>query len=173
MCQHGCCPAEKRMDHPLPAAAQPPQSMQKPTGWWMGQICSFWVFYWLHVEAQASARIQHSVRERQTNTSIPILHCHVPDFKYARFLWQENHYEYFKMQQRVKINYIGWPFFFSFFFKTHFSQVHLLWEPCIQSKLLHCFCISCGMRDAAPTHTKYCNTTSQSPCLTCTDNKNK
>lgn len=116
MCQHGCCAAEKRMDHPLPAAAQPPQSMQKPTGWWMGQICSFWVFYWLHVEAQASARIQHSVRERQTNTSIPILHCHVPDFKYARFLWQENHYEYFKMQQRVKINYIGWPFFFFFFF---------------------------------------------------------
>lgn len=118
MCQHGCCAAEKRMDHPLPAAAQPPQSMQKPTGWWMGQICSFWVFYWLHVEAQASARIQHSVRERQTNTSIPILHCHVPDFKYARFLWQENHYEYFKMQQRVKINYIGWPLFFSFFFKN-------------------------------------------------------
>lgn len=112
MCRHGCCAAEKRTDHPLPAAAQPPQSMQKPTGWWMGQICSFWVFYWLHVEAQASARIQHSVRERQTNTSIPILHCHVPDFKYARFLWQENHYEYFKMQQRVKINYIGWPLFF-------------------------------------------------------------
>lgn len=125
MCQHGCCAAEKRMDHPLPAAAQPPQSMQKPTGWLMGQICSFWVFYWLHVEAQASARIQHSVRERQTNTSIPILHCHVPDFKYARFLWQENQYEYFKMQQRVKINYIGWPFFY-FFLNSLFTSTFTL-----------------------------------------------
>lgn len=40
-----------------------------------------------------------------------ILHCHVPDFKYAGFLRQGNHDEYFQLQRRVKINYIGWPFF--------------------------------------------------------------
>lgn len=147
MCQHGCCAAEKRMDHPLPAAAQPPQSMQKPTGWLMGQICSFWVFYWLHVEAQASARIQHSVRERQTNTSIPILHCHVPDFKYARFLWQENQYEYFKMQQRVKINYIGWPFFF-FFFKLTFHK-YIYSGNLVYSQsycIVFAYLVGCGMQ---------------------------
>lgn len=56
-----------------------------------GKINGTNMFIWgILLAACWTTSIKHSGQEWQTNTSRPILHCHVPDFKYARFLWQEN-----------------------------------------------------------------------------------
>lgn len=70
--------------------------------------------YWDHVRARAGDTEFTSLsrlgsRTRTVNEYIhTILHCDVPDFKYARFLWKENPLRILSnAKQRVKINYTG------------------------------------------------------------------